>query len=122
MILKGKIQRILPMQQGTSKAGNNWQKVEFIVEEDAPQYPDTLCISAMNDHVQELLGLAIGDYVEVDFACRCNEYNGRVYNSLSLFKITKIGSAQAAQTAQQQQPVPPVSIENIMAVGDDLPF
>lgn len=121
MILEGTIQRILPMQQGTSQKGNEWQKVDFVVEESGSQHPDIVCVSAMNDHVQELLGLNVGDYVEVDFRCRCNEYNGRVYNSLTLFNIKKapVNPQQAPQPMPQQQaqagtplPIP----------GDDLPF
>lgn len=121
MKLKGKIQRMLPMQQGTSKAGNQWQKVEFIVEETGSEHPDILCISAMNDHVQELLGLNIGDAVEVDFSCRCNEYNGRVYNSLNLFKIEKVDAQQ--QQAPQPMPQPQqVHNETLFQGNDDLPF
>ena len=115
MRLKGKIQRIIPMQSGTSKAGNEWQKVEFIVEETGTEHPDILCVAAMNDHVQELLGFSQGDEVEVEISCRCNEYNGRVYNSLNLFKIEKVG---IPQPAPQPQPVSSATIQ-----GDDgLPF
>ena len=96
MKLKGKIQRILPIQQGTSEAGNQWQKVEFIVEETGSEHPDILCISAMNDRVQELLGFNNDDEVEVYFSCQCNVYNGRVCNSLNLFKIAKVGAPQPA--------------------------
>jgi len=89
MIFRGKIQKVLPIQTGTSKnSGNEWRKVEFIVEEIA-EYPDILCIAALNDKVDELMTVNVGDIVEVDFRCRCNEYNGRVYNSLSLYRITK---------------------------------
>ena len=121
MKLKGKIQRILPMQQGTSKAGNNWQKVEFVIEEVGSEHPDIVCVSAMNDHVQELLGLNVGDTVDVDFSCRCNEYNGRVYNSISLFKIEKVGVPQP----QAPQPMPqPQQAQNetLFHGNDDLPF
>lgn len=114
MKLKGKIQRILPMQSGTSKAGNEWQKVEFIVEETGTEHPDIICISAMNDHVQELLGLNAGDEVAVSFSCRCNEYNGRVYNSLNLFKIEK----QVAPLPQQQ----PFEQQQGQQADDGLPF
>ena len=116
MKLKGTIQRILPMQSGTSKAGNEWQKVEFVVEEVNAPHPDIVCISAMNDHVQELLGFNAGDIVEVEFSCRCNDYNNRVYNSISLFKITKDGISAPVQP--QQQPIPLQEKEQ----GDDLPF
>lgn len=115
MILNGILQRILPMQSGTSKAGNEWQKVEFIVEETGSQHPDVLCITALNDHVQDLVGFNSGDAVEVEFSCRCNEYNGRVYNSLSLFKIAK-----EKVTAPQPQPQPQQG--QIFNGGDDLPF
>jgi hypothetical protein len=128
MVLRGKIQRILPMQQGTSKAGNQWQKVEFIIEEIDTEYPDILCVSAMNDHVPELLGLNAGDLVEVELKCRVNEYNGRVYNSISLFKIVKAKPQQVVE--QQVMPQqgyapaqqPPTRNETIIAGGDDLPF
>lgn len=121
MILKGKIQRILPLQSGTSQKGNQWQKVEFIVEETGTDHPDVLCISAMNDHVEELMGINQGDAVEVYFSCRCNEYNGRVYNSLTLFKITKIG---AAPQPQAPQPMPPTPQQGQVFNGNDdgLPF
>lgn len=121
MKLKGKIQRILPIQQGTSKAGNQWQKVEFIVEETGSEHPDILCISAMNDRVQELLGFNNGDDVEVDFSCRCNEYNGRVFNSLMLYRIEKVGVPQPQAPQPMQQPQEQASIP-LPIPGDDLPF
>ena len=121
MKLKGKIQRILPIQQGTSVAGNQWQKVEFIVEETGSEHPDILCISAMNDRVQELLGFNNGDEVEVDISCRCNEYNGRVYNSLNLFKIEKTGVQQAPAPQPMPQPQQ-VHNETLFHGNDDLPF
>lgn len=122
MKFKGKITNILPMQSGTGKAsGKEWQKVEFVVEEGAQQYPDSVCIAAFNDKVEELVGVNVGDTVEVDFNCRCNEYNGRVYNSLNLHKIEKAGGQQPAQ-----QPAPQPSHErqdNLFgSSGDDLPF
>ena len=48
----------------------------------------------------------VGDNVEVEFDIRGREYNGRVYNDLSHWKIEKIGQGQPA-TEQ---------------AGDDLPF
>lgn len=108
------------MQSGVSKQGNEWQKVDFIVEEADKPYPDIVCISAMNDHVQELLGFSSGDLVEVDFRCRCNDFNGRVYNSLTLFKVTKAG---APQQAPQPIPQPQEQASTPLPIpGDDLPF
>ena len=117
MELKGTIKKILPMQSGKSQKGNDWQKVEFVVEETGEAYPDTVCISAMNDHVQELMGINQGDLVNVEFSCRCNEYNGKVYNSISLFKITKIEGQQQAPAPQPFPQQGQTSNDN-----DGLPF
>lgn len=123
MKLKGKIQRLLPMQQGTSKNGNPWQKVEFIVEESGETYPDILCITAFNDKVGELTGINPGDEVEVEFNCRVNEYNGRVYNSLSMYKIEKSSAQQAPAPLPQQQPFEQQQGNTPLPIpGDDLPF
>ena len=120
MTLKGKIQRLLPLQQGVSQKGNQWQKVDFIVEESGAAYPDSLCITAFNDKVGELTDINPGDEVEVEFNCRVNEYNGRVYNSLSLFKIAK-----AAQQVNTPAPMPqqqPFEQQQGPQNDDNLPF
>lgn len=121
MNFTGKITKMLPIQRGTSKAsGKEWQKVEFVIEENVEQYPDSLCIAAFNDKVEELVGINVGDIVNVEYNGRCNEYNGRVYNSLNLYKIEKVGAPQPAPQPQQaQQPMSNVSIPQ---GGDDLPF
>lgn len=40
MNISGKVVQVLPIQIGTSKAGNPWQKQEFILEQGG-QYPRT---------------------------------------------------------------------------------
>lgn len=123
MKLKGKIQRILPMQSGVSKNnGKEWQKVEFVVEESDKQHPDTLCICAFNDKVTELVGINQGDEVEVEFDCRVNEYNGRVYNSLMLYKIEKVGTPQQATQPQPQPMQQPQQGQLFNGNDDGLPF
>lgn len=122
MKLKGKIQRMLPMQSGVSKNnGKEWQKVEFVVEESGKTHPDTLCICAFNDKVTELVGINQGDEVEVEFDCRVNEYNGRVFNSLMLYRIEKVGVPQPQAPQPMQQPQAQASIP-LPIPGDDLPF
>ena len=49
----------------------------------------------------------VGDEVEVEFTIRGREYQGKIYNDLSHWKIEKIG--------QSEQPAP-------MAMDDNLPF
>ena len=123
MKFTGKITKILPIQRGTGKtSGKEWQKVEFVIEENAEQYPDSLCIAAFNDKVEELVDINVGDLVDVEYNGRCNEYNGRVYNSLNLYKIVKI-EQQVAQQAPQPMPQPQqVHNETLFQGNDGLPF
>jgi hypothetical protein len=110
------------MQSGVSKNnGKEWQKVEFVVEESDKTHPDTLCICAFNDKVTELVGINQGDEVEVEFDCRVNEYNGRVFNSLMLYNIEKVGAPQQAPQPMPQ-PQQPVRNDTIFQGDDDLPF
>lgn len=123
MKFTGKITKILPIQRGTGKtSGKEWQKVEFVIEENAEQYPDSLCIAAFNDKVEELVGINVGDLVDVEYNGRCNEYNGRVYNSLNLYKIEKVGAPQQQAPQPMPQPQQPVRNDTIFQGGDDLPF
>ena len=42
----------------------------------------------------------VGDEVELEFTIRSTEYNGKIYNNLNHWKITKVGSANNAQTTK----------------------
>jgi len=42
----------------------------------------------------------VGDEVELEFTIRSTEYNGKIYNSVNHWKITKVGSANNAQTTK----------------------
>ena len=44
----------------------------------------------------------VGDEVEVEFIIRGSEYNGKIYNSLSHWKINKVSSEQPQQEEQEE--------------------
>ena len=132
----------MPTQTGTSQSGKAWQKREFIIEENVGNYPNSLVITAFGDRVEKLNTLRVGDYVTARFDTQAREYNGRVFNNITLYDITQpqaqaqpmqqayIGApAQAmpqqyqAAPAQQYQPMPAQPIQQPQGQrGDDLPF
>ena len=89
----------MPTQTGTSQSGKAWQKREFIIEENVGNYPNSLVITAFGDRVEKLNTLRVGDYITARFDTQAREYNGRVFNNITLYDITQ----PQAQAQPQQQ-------------------
>lgn len=124
----GKIIHVLPLQSGTSQAGNQWKKQEYVLEtEDA--YPKKVCFDFFGDRVDQF-PLAIGDRVRLNFDIESREYQGRWYTSIRGWKAEKIDAqALAASPApmaapQQAVPAPPPAMTDFTQSSDtdDLPF
>ena len=120
----GKIIHVLPLQSGTSQAGNQWKKQEYVLEtEDA--YPKKVCFDFFGDRVDQF-PLAIG----LNFDIESREYQGRWYTSIRGWKAEKIDAqAMAASPApmaapQQAVPAPPPAMTDFTQSSDtdDLPF
>lgn len=129
-------------QTGTSQSGKAWQKREFIIEENVGNYPNSLVITAFGDRVEKLNTLRVGDYVTARFDTQAREYNGRVFNNITLYDITQpqaqaqpqqqvyMGAQQQvmpqqyqASPAQPYQPMPAQPMQQQQGQrGDDLPF
>ena len=132
----------MPTQTGTSQSGKAWQKREFIIEETVGNYPNSMVITAFGDRVEKLNTLRVGDYVTAHFDTQAREYNGRVFNNITLYDITQpqaqaqqmqqayMGAPQQAMPQQyqaaQSQPYQPMPAQPMQQPqghrGDDLPF
>ena len=143
MNISGKVVQVLPIQSGTSKAGNPWQRQEFILEQGG-QYPRKVCISLFGDNVAKIPQVGQDVMVSVDIDSR--EFNGRWYTEIKAWNIVYQPAQQVAQPAYQQppayqpqptyqqpQPQPayqqtapqrqaPAPAQAQPAVADDLPF
>lgn len=136
MNISGKVVQILPLQQGTSKAGNPWQKQEFVLEQGG-QYPRKVCISLFGDNVAKIPQVGQDVMVSVDIDSR--EFNGRWYTEIKAWNIVLAGAQQAAPAPQptyqppqpqpdyqkaypQQQAVAPAPATPQAGGADDLPF
>jgi hypothetical protein len=83
MKITGKVTDILAKTTGTSKAGKDWTKQEFVITTDG-QYPKTVAFTMFNKEVT----FSKGDTVEVDYAPESREYNGKYYTTLIVFEVT----------------------------------
>ena len=130
MEITGVIKAILPVQSGTSKSGNVWQKADFVIEEEGGNYPNSMVITAFGERVEKLNTVRVGDRVTARFDTQVREYNGRHFNNITLYDFAQPQQAQAYMGAPQQQmpqqyqaaPAQPIQQQPQGQRGDDLPF
>ena len=114
MQFEGRINKLFPVQTGTSQRGE-WSRQDFIFEYfETPndRYADRVLLSVMNDRIKEY-DLHEGDTVICGFSHTTREYQGRYFNDVRLYhfeKVVRKDATAAAQpqptVAQPQQPAP----------------
>jgi len=116
--LKGELKVIGDTQQ----VSDSFKKREFVVVDASGQYAQTISFQAVQDRVDLLNNMKVGDSVEVTFFLRGREWTNpkdntvRYFNSLDAWKIEPLGAGGA--TASN-----PSNAQTFVAEGDDdLPF
>lgn len=118
MEITGKCIAALPIESGTSKAGNAWQKQNFVIET-AGQYPKKVCFQLFGDKVNDCPN--VGEEVKVSFDPESREWNGKWFTQLNAWKATPM--QPVAQPAPQQPVYPqPAPATPATPLADDLPF
>lgn len=131
--ISGIVLNILPLQTGTSKAGNQWQKQDFILETGG-QYPRKVCICLFGDNVAKF-PLAVGQSVTASVDIESREFNTRWYTDVRAWNVVYNDQQQGAPapaptaTSPTAQPAPTPakgataqSPAGAPAAADDLPF
>lgn len=128
LTISGRIVSVLPLQQGTSKAGNPWKKQGYVIDTGG-QYPRKVCFSLFGDKIDQF-PLQVGQDVTVSIDIESREFNGRWYTEINAWNIVQTGAQPAAPAPQQvatapavapTQPQPAPQTPQQQAVGD-LPF
>lgn len=128
MEVKGKIILKLPLMSGTSKAGNQWSKQEYVLET-LDAYPKKVHFDFFGERANQY-NFEVGDVINLSFDIESREYNGRWFTSIRGWKGEKTDDATPATSAPAQVQTP----EGAPAAGepqvpdfgqqsnDDLPF
>ena len=110
--LTGKVKLL----QETQTFGSGFQKREIVVTVEEGKYPQDICLEFVQDKINLLDSLSVGQEVTVTFDIRGREYNGRYYNNLQGWKIS-------ADAASEQPPVSDADVPaNFDDFEDDIPF
>ena len=135
--ISGIVLNILPLQSGTSKAGNPWQKQDFILETGG-QYPRKVCICLFGDNVEKF-PLQVGQSVTASVDIESREFNARWYTDVRAWNVVYNDQQQGAPaqaptatapTAQPTATAPKTQTKGATAqapagapaAADDLPF
>lgn len=120
LAVKGRIDQVLKPESGTSKAGKEWSKQEFVIETTEDQYPKKVCFTLFGDKVSLIQGLAVGQEVEVSFNMESREYNGRWFHNINAWKIESAANNNAPEPPPEfrMEDIPPEPTDS----GNDLPF
>ena len=124
MELKGTITHALPMQSGTSKAGNPWKKREYVLEYAEGQYPKRMVFTCFGDAADRIV-LEPGQQVNVFFDLDAREYNGRWYLESRAWRVdpvAPVAAAPAAAAAPVPGSIPPPPVVPTGAADEEFPF
>ena len=85
MEIKGTIKKKLK-KNGTSKAGNEWQKIDVIIQQHG-EYGKEVSVTAFGDEAIESVNrFNEGDSVEVSVNVESREFNGKYYTNITGWK------------------------------------
>ncbi len=122
MEIKGKIEFISALTKGTDKNGKEYEKAYFVINDEVGQYPNKYKIDLFNK-TNLMQGVTVGSHATVQANGSVNEYEGKHFGSLNLYKIEVYGQ-QA--TAPPPVVVPPMGSglppSDINGEGSGLPF
>ena len=91
MKVNGKLVKFLEVQKGTSKAGKEWMKQEFVIDTGGEYNPE-VCVSVFGeDKVKALKQFKEGQELEVEINIYSREYKGKYYHSIDAWKIEVTG-------------------------------
>lgn len=108
MELTGKVIAVLPLQSGVSqRTGNPWAKQDYVIEIPG-QFPRRVAFEVFGEDKIRQLNIQMGEEITVSFDINASEYQGKWYNKISAWQVTRgtngVNGQQQAP-AQQQAPV-----------------
>lgn len=83
---------------------NNTDKRTFCVEEVWKEYPSSIAIDVRKEKCMELNTYGVWDEVKLQLNSKAKEYNGRHFNSISAWKITK--TSWEVNNVSEDNPLP----------------
>lgn len=134
MEIQGKVIAVLPERSGVSARGE-WKSQTYVIETQE-QYPKKMAFDVFGADRLAQFNIQSGEELLVSFDIDAHEYQGRWFNSIRAWNVTKVSqqamassanAAGVADPANQQNLIPPEQQsaqqqEQQRGNSDDLPF
>ena len=134
MEIQGKVIAVLPERSGVSARGE-WKSQTYVIETQE-QYPKKMAFDVFGADKIASFSIHSGEVINVSFDIDAHEYQGRYFNQIRAWNVTKVSqqamasSANAAGVANptnQQNLFPPAQPQQPQSAApssdpDDLPF
>ncbi len=128
MDLTGKVIAVMPASSGVSaRTGNPWMSQDFVIEVPG-QYPRKCLFRVFGEDRLKQFNIQMGEEITVSFDIDAHEFNGRWFNDIRAFNVTR-GVQQPTAPAgaepfppQAAAPFPPAQEAPAENSTDDLPF
>jgi hypothetical protein len=88
MEITGKIIAILDERSGVSQNGNEWKSQSYVIET-VEQYPKKCCFDIFGADKIDECNIQIGEFLTVHINIDAREWEGKWYNSIRAWKITR---------------------------------
>ena len=133
MDLSGKVIAVLPASSGVSqRTGNPWMSQDYVIEVPG-QYPRKCLFRVFGEDRIKQINIQMGEDITVSFYIDAHEFNGRWFNDVRAYNVTRGAAPVAAPVAgapmsQQAAPMdatspfPPAQEPAGEGSADDLPF
>ena len=110
--------KVVDVQSGTSAKGINWVKTMIEVETEG-RYPKTYYPTVFNNE-EMVAKIPENTQCEIDIDIQGNEWQGKYYNNVNVFKITPV--RQITPAKKEPAPVQTSQINDETVELDPLPF
>ena len=106
MEIQGKVIAVLPERSGVSARGE-WKSQTYVIETQE-QYPKKMAFDVFGADRIANFGINSGEVINVSFDIDAHEYQGRYFNQIRAWNVTKVSQQAAAQaSAGVAQPAAP---------------
>tara|TARA_R100001594_G_scaffold17746_1_gene35876 strand:+ start:309 stop:629 length:321 start_codon:yes stop_codon:yes gene_type:complete len=90
MKIIGTLKKKFPIEKGTSKNGNEWQKQCILLEQSHKYNKDVLITAFGDERIRELKNIDVGQDVWAQCYISSREYNGKWYHNIDGWSFSNI--------------------------------
>lgn len=134
MEIQGKVIAVLPERSGVSARGE-WKSQTYVIETQE-QYPKKMAFDVFGADRLAQFNIHSGEVINVSFDIDAHEYQGRYFNQIRAWNVTKVSQQAMASSANAAGVANPTNQQNLFPPAqqsaqqqaqqrgnsDDLPF